>query len=70
MSLTSFGDDEAELIDYETCIIYILKNFLYIMKNFPYLLKKTIKRTGFHMNYNRFPGLLDDVYHKGEILGV
>ena len=42
MSLTCSGDEECELINFETCILYILKNFVYIMKNFPYLLKKTI----------------------------
>ena len=42
MLLTCSGDEEGEWIDFETGIIYILKNFLYIMKIFPYLLKKTI----------------------------
>ena len=44
--LTCSGDEEGEWIDFETGIIYILKNFLYIMKNFPYLLKKTIFKQG------------------------
>ena len=42
MLLTCSGDEEGEWIDFETGIIYILKNFLYIMKIFPYLLKMTI----------------------------
>ena len=39
MLLTCSGDEEGEWIDFETCILYILKNFLYIgtVLHFPLL---------------------------------